>query len=204
MRSPSARADSKEAHLGLDHTDLVPSLLNLGDVLVAALEFTPAIVVTERAVALSEARPDPTASDVARALTHLGNALGGARRHDDAVQTLERSLRLHEKTLAETDVAIARTLEDLGRCCSAKGTTTVLALSCVEPRPSRKQPISSTLRMRERLISSPSNCGSRVGWSSRRRHLSGPWRLLSGRCAPSPPGSTIAEVSGLDAGRSGM
>ena len=43
-------------------SDLVPSLLNLGDVLVAASEFEPAIAVTERAVALREGSVLQTAS----------------------------------------------------------------------------------------------------------------------------------------------
>ncbi len=91
-----AHARLKEAHLGLDHTDLVPSLLNLGDVLVAALEFTPAIVVTERASPCRRQRPDPTAS-TSRERSLTWETPWAARGADDAVQTLERSLRLHEK-----------------------------------------------------------------------------------------------------------
>ena len=53
----------KETRLGVEHADLVPSLLNLGDVLVAAFEFAPAIAVIERAHWLRpHGWPDPTAS----------------------------------------------------------------------------------------------------------------------------------------------
>ena len=101
--------------------ELVPSLLNLGDVLVAAVEFAQAIAVTERAVAMSERRAGPDSVDVAGALDHLGDALARAGRYDDAVKAFERSLRLKQKALPETDVAIARTLEDLGLVLQRKG-----------------------------------------------------------------------------------
>jgi CHAT domain-containing protein/tetratricopeptide (TPR) repeat protein len=112
---------TKEAHLGLQHADLIPSLLNLGDALIAAVEFAQGIAVTQRALALSERHSGPFRIDVARALDHVGNALAAAARYDDSVKALERSLRLKEATLDGSDVAIARTLEDLGLVLQRKG-----------------------------------------------------------------------------------
>jgi CHAT domain-containing protein/tetratricopeptide (TPR) repeat protein len=111
----------KEAHLGTEHAELVTSLLNLGDVLTAAVEFDQAMAVTQRAVALCEEKTGPNSLDVAEALDHLGGALSGARRYDDALKALNRSLGLKEKALAGTDVAIARTLEDIGLVLQRKG-----------------------------------------------------------------------------------
>jgi CHAT domain-containing protein/tetratricopeptide (TPR) repeat protein len=111
----------KETRLGVEHADLVPSLLNLGDVLVAAFEFAPAIAVIERALASSTRLAGPDSVDVADALDHLGNAMANAGRYDEAEKSFERSLRLKEKALPETNVTIARTLEDLALVLQRKG-----------------------------------------------------------------------------------
>src|SRR5207244_2122503 len=62
---------TKEARLGTGHPDLVPSLLNLGDVLAEAAEFEQAIAVTERAVALREVSAGSDSFHMAEALDHL-------------------------------------------------------------------------------------------------------------------------------------
>ena len=114
---------TKEAHLGAEHPELVPSLLNLGDVLVAAAEFEEAISVTRRAVALRERSADPDSLDVgvAEALDHLGGALSAARHYDDALKVLDRSLRMKEEALDQKDVAIARTLEAIALVLQNQG-----------------------------------------------------------------------------------
>ncbi len=104
---------TKEAALGAEHRDLVPSLLNLGDVLLADALFEQAIAVVERAVALCP-RSATSGLDLAEALDHLGGALSEAGRHDEALRALDQSLLLKEKALDKADVAIARTLEEIG------------------------------------------------------------------------------------------
>ena len=111
----------KEAHYGTERVELVPSLLNLCDVLIAAVDFNQAIAVARRAVNLSERSAGPDSVDVATALYHLGSALAAARRDDDALKVLERSVQLRERALNGTDVDIARTLEDLGLVLQRKG-----------------------------------------------------------------------------------
>jgi CHAT domain-containing protein/Tfp pilus assembly protein PilF len=111
----------KEAHYGTERVELVPSLLNLCDVLSAAVDFNQAIAVARRAVGLSERTAGADSREVATALYHLGSALAAARRDDDALKVLERSVQLRERTLNGTDVAIARALEDLGLVLQRKG-----------------------------------------------------------------------------------
>ena len=82
---------TKEASLGAEHRDLVPSLLNLGDVLLADALFEQAIAVVERAVALCP-RSATSGLDLAEALDHLGGALSEAGRHDEALRALDQSL----------------------------------------------------------------------------------------------------------------
>jgi CHAT domain-containing protein len=113
--------NTKDTQLGPEHADLVPSLLNLGDVLVDAAEFEQSIAVMQRAVGLAERGSGHDSRDLAEALHHLGSALSAARRYDDALNTLERSLRLKEKTLDRADVSIARTLEEIGLVLQRKG-----------------------------------------------------------------------------------
>ena len=102
----------KEMHLSAADPALVPSLLNLGDVLTAAAEFEPAIAVMERAVKLREGTVGADSLDVAEALDHLGRAQSAARRYDIALKTFDRSLSIKEKSIDPSDVALARTLED--------------------------------------------------------------------------------------------
>ena len=111
----------KETTLGSGHAALVPSLLNLGDVLIAAVDFEQAIAVAQRATALRQRDRGPVSLDTAEALDHLGRALAAAGRYDDALKVLERSLRLKEEVLDGMDVGIARTLEDLGLAFQRKG-----------------------------------------------------------------------------------
>ena len=113
--------DAKEARLGRDHPDLVPSLTNLADVLIALLQFSRAITAMERAVAIDERHAGPDSPDVAEVLDHLGRALAGAARYDQALTVLERGLRIKERTLPGSDVRIARTLEDIAATLQRKG-----------------------------------------------------------------------------------
>lgn len=111
---------TKETHLGPRHSDLVPSLLNLGEALSAAAEYQRAIVVVERAVALRE---QSGLGDrlLAEALDHLGTVLTGAGRYDDALAVLNRSLHIKETLVAPGSVTLARTLETIGLTLQRKG-----------------------------------------------------------------------------------
>jgi CHAT domain-containing protein/tetratricopeptide (TPR) repeat protein len=111
----------KEVNFGPEDPALVPSLLNLGDVLSGAAEFTPAIAVTKRAVALLEMRAQTDSLDLAEALDHLGAVLSSARRYNEAREALERSLQLKERALDGQDVSIARTLEEIGLLLQRSG-----------------------------------------------------------------------------------
>jgi CHAT domain-containing protein len=113
----------KETALATEHAELAPSLINLGEVLIIAGEFDPAIAVMHRAVTLREraASPDKPDIDVAQALDHLGRALSAARRYDDALKVLRRSLGIKEQILAPTDMEIARTLEDIALVLQRSG-----------------------------------------------------------------------------------
>ncbi len=111
----------KEALYGTEGVELVPSLLNLCDVLTAAVDVNQAIAVARRAVNLTERSAGTDSVDVATALYHLGSALASARRDDDALKVLERSVQLRERALNGTDVDIARVLEDLGLVLHRKG-----------------------------------------------------------------------------------
>lgn len=106
---------AKESRLGTDHRDLVPSLLNLGDALIAAGDFDQAIAVTQRAVTVCER--DGNGADgtieLARALDHLGSALSARRRHSEALKSFTRSLAIKEHLLTPLDTEIARTLEGM-------------------------------------------------------------------------------------------
>ena len=111
----------KESHIGTERVELVPTLLNLCDVLIAAVDFKEAIAVARRAVSLSERSAGPGSVDVATALYHLGSALAGARRDDDALRVLEQSVQLRERAVDGADVDLARALEDLGLVLQRKG-----------------------------------------------------------------------------------
>ena len=111
----------KEKALGSDHAELVASLLNLGDVLVARADFDRAIAVIQRAVALCERRASPNRIEVADALDHLGGAMAAAGRYDEAARVLEQSLAVKEKAVDAVGVDIAWTLEDLGLVLQRKG-----------------------------------------------------------------------------------
>ena len=76
-----------EILLGAVHAALLPSLLNLGEVLIAAIEFDRAVVVARRALSISE-RAGFVGLDQARVLGHLGRALGAAGRYDEALSCL--------------------------------------------------------------------------------------------------------------------
>jgi CHAT domain-containing protein/tetratricopeptide (TPR) repeat protein len=111
----------KESHLGTESVELVPTLLNLCDVLIAAVDFKEAIAVARRAVSLSERNAGPGSIDAATALHHLGSALASARRDDDALRVLEQSVQLRERAIGGTDLDLARALEDLGLVLQRKG-----------------------------------------------------------------------------------
>ena len=111
----------KESHLGTERVELVPSLLNLCDVLIAAVDFKEAIAVARRAVSLSERSAGPGSVDAATALYHLGSALASARRDDEALRVLEQSVQLRERARGGIDLDLARALEDLGLVLQRKG-----------------------------------------------------------------------------------
>ena len=101
----------KEGLLGPNHADLVPSLINLGDVLTAAAEYDRAIAVLHRAVGVLERAGDSPTMALAEALDHLGASLAVARQNDAAFRALERSLRMKEGAAAAATVGLGRTLE---------------------------------------------------------------------------------------------
>jgi CHAT domain-containing protein/tetratricopeptide (TPR) repeat protein len=111
----------KESRYGTESAELATSLLNLSDVLVAAIDFNQAIAAARRAVSLIERSAGTGSIDATAALCHLGATLANARRDDDAFKTLEQCLSMRERALAPTDTDIARTLEDLGFVLQRKG-----------------------------------------------------------------------------------
>ncbi len=113
---------TKEALLGLRHSDLVPSLLNLGEALLLhTADYGRATAVIQRAVTLRERNAGPNTVELAQALDLLGTVLTAAGRHDDALQALERSLRVKESIPEGTGVGLARTLEAIGWALQRKG-----------------------------------------------------------------------------------
>lgn len=100
----------KQARLGSGDRDLVMSLVNLGDSLLATAEYTRAVDVLQRAVALSDRGAATDARQLANSLDHLGRALALAGRSADAGRVLERSLTIREP-LGNSDLALADTLE---------------------------------------------------------------------------------------------
>jgi CHAT domain-containing protein/tetratricopeptide (TPR) repeat protein len=111
----------RQAVLGPEHPDLIPSLINLSDVLLATGEPTRAVDVARRAVALGERGAEASDMRPAQALDRLGSALTGAGRYDDAVVALTRSLRIKEAALPPSSTEIARTLESLTWTLQRKG-----------------------------------------------------------------------------------
>ncbi len=109
-----------ETRLGPLHAALLPSLMNLGEVLIAAIEFDRAVVVARRALSISE-RAGFVGLDQARVLGHLGRALGAAGRYDEALSCLERSVRLTEEAVAPGEPELARALEDITLVLQRKG-----------------------------------------------------------------------------------
>jgi CHAT domain-containing protein/tetratricopeptide (TPR) repeat protein len=112
---------TKETLLSIGHADLVPSLLNLGDVLVESAQYKRAIETLERAVALRETAAGVDSTNVADALDRLGAAMIADGRYDAAIGILERSLRIKESLLDPTSVGIARTLEAIAAALQGKG-----------------------------------------------------------------------------------
>jgi CHAT domain-containing protein/tetratricopeptide (TPR) repeat protein len=110
----------KRATLGIAHPELVPSLLNLADVLVASGDYALAIDAARQAVATCEEH-DVAAALLPEALRRLGAALDGAGRTDEALVAYNRSLATQEATLPPTSVEIARTLELIGYSLQRKG-----------------------------------------------------------------------------------
>ena len=112
---------AKEADFGSERRELLPSILNLSEVLTASASFDEAVAAARRALALSEQLTAPDSIEAASALDCLGRGLAGAMRYDDALSALERSLHVKEASLPASDVAIARTLEDLGLVLQRSG-----------------------------------------------------------------------------------
>jgi CHAT domain-containing protein/tetratricopeptide (TPR) repeat protein len=111
----------KEAHWGPTHADLLPSLLNLGDVLVETGEYRRAIAVLERALAICERAGAADGTSIADALDHLGRALIDAGHHDRALRALERSLQIKEAALGPVHLSVGRTLHAMGLALQRKG-----------------------------------------------------------------------------------
>jgi CHAT domain-containing protein/tetratricopeptide (TPR) repeat protein len=111
----------KESRASTQPRDLVPSLVNLGDVLVAIADFGRAIPVLDRALSLSQGASGSGSGESAVALDQLGAALSEARRPDRALEVLRRSLQIKERLLQPNDVGIARTLEEIALALQRKG-----------------------------------------------------------------------------------
>ena len=101
-----------------DHDEIVPSLLNLSEILVAHTEFERAIAIARRAVLRSERNGSGASPE---ALDRLGSALAAAGRHEDALLILERGLRIKESLPDKNDAGIAWTLEEIGLALQRKG-----------------------------------------------------------------------------------
>lgn len=112
---------NKESVLGTGHIDLVPSLVNVGDSLVADAQYAPAIAVLERGAALFQSAGGTPTLATAEALDRLASALTASGSHDAALQALERSLRIKEGLSARTPSSLARTLEGLASAAQGAG-----------------------------------------------------------------------------------
>ena len=172
----------KEALYGTERVELVPSLLNLCDVLTAAVDLNQAIAVARRAVNLSERSAGTDSVDVATALYHLGSALAAARRDDDALKVLERSVQLRERALNGTDVDIARTLEDLGLVLQRKGDYARSGTALRRARAIQEASNINHPAYVRTLTLLPTNSGSRAARSSHGMLRSGRSRSPSARC----------------------
>ena len=111
---------AKQSRLGPSHVDLARSLVNLGDVLVAAGDYHLGAPFFEQAITLLEASDRSGDVRLAEALRHLGivHNLSGAS--DAALRALESSLRLLE-TLPNEDRQLARTLVAMANARQNKG-----------------------------------------------------------------------------------
>ena len=108
--------DAKERRLGQGHADLVGSLTNAGDALVAAAEYDKAVALLQRALALQQQAGGP----IADVLDRLGFAFTAASRYDEALRVLARSQVAREQSpVSMTD--LARTLELVGGAAQAAG-----------------------------------------------------------------------------------
>ena len=101
----------KEARLGPNDRRLVPSIKNLGEVLLRSGDSKRAVGQFERRLALQRrvGVVDPQA--IADALDDLARAMSQAGRHDEAVETVRQSVQLRESALAADGISVARTLE---------------------------------------------------------------------------------------------
>ena len=110
----------REAALGNEAPELVSSLLNLGDALIAAGDYRAAVASMQRAVALRQLHHGPLPLDLAEALDKLGTALSEAGRQEEALDALQWALRLKESSIDHRSAGIARTLERIGLVCQRR------------------------------------------------------------------------------------
>jgi tetratricopeptide (TPR) repeat protein/CHAT domain-containing protein len=110
----------KESWLTPGDPGLAPSVRNLGAVLLSAGEFTRAVPLYERALALTEAaRSHP--ERVAESLSDLGYALTLAERHEQAESILDRAILLLERRRTPSDLLLASALERKGSLLLERG-----------------------------------------------------------------------------------
>ena len=142
-------AASQGRNLGSEHADLAPSLVNLGDVLTAAVDFDRAIAVPSApSGCASGRRPLARHPSICAGARRLGRALSSRRRHDDALKALRLSLRLKEQALAPNDVDVARTLENIALVLQRQGDYGESGLLLRRAAKFRKPPTSTIPPMR--------------------------------------------------------
>ena len=163
----------------------------------------PAIAVTERAVALSEAETGSDSLDVARALDSLGKRPGRRAAHDDArARRWSGACGCTKKTLAD---------DGCGHRADARGSRAGAAAQgglrpgwrC--PASSRGHPGSNAIiehpaYATNARISSHSSSGSRAGRSTRKRRPTGRLSSRAHTASRSPHAGAISQVPGGDVG----
>ncbi len=103
--------DAKQAALGREDLELVPSLRNLGDILARKGDYQASIAILERAERLRPRTDGSHALELAAVDDCLARSLGLTERFDEALRVIDRGLTVKEAVLPPRDIRIARSLE---------------------------------------------------------------------------------------------
>jgi CHAT domain-containing protein len=130
---------AKEARLGPNDSILLPSVRNLGEVLLRAGNSKGAIAQFERSLALQHAAGGANPAEIGDALDSLARARLQDGRYDEALETIAQSLQLKQLALASDDIRVARTLEIQSQIFLLRG-----------EYPQARPPLERALAIRER------------------------------------------------------